>query len=144
MRPRALLILPLLVVGAGCDGGPKRVPVYPVRGSMTFDKKPPAGAMIVFHPLSGDAFGTDLRPSAIVQTDGAFAPTTYDHGDGLPAGEYALTVYWPVPPGRNGEDDGGGMSASRLPPRYDKPDKSGLKIVVERQPNELRAISLTR
>ena len=130
---------------AGCGGQSDRLAVYPVKGTLTYDKRPPEGAMILFHPLSGDAAGSSLRPSAVVQNDGSFTPTTYNHRDGLPAGQYALSFFWPGPPGKGEMDgDAGGGGENRFPAKYGKPETSGHKVVIEKQPNELKPLELKR
>lgn len=142
---RAIPVLAMAVFLTGCGDKSDRLTVYAVKGTITYDKKSPEGAMIVFHPLNGDAAGSSLRPSAVVQKDGSFAPTTYNHGDGLPAGEYALTVLWPRAPGKGEvEGEAGGGGENRLPAKYGKPETSGLKVVVDKQTNELKPIELAR
>lgn len=135
MRHKRILIFGLILLGiTGCDPTPKRLPVYKVTGSMFWESKATEGAMIIFHPQNGEALSDKLRPSAIVQKDGSFAPTTYNHGDGLPKGEYLLTIYWPLPSSSEGA---GESSANRLPSKFDKPETSGLKVIVEHQPLSL-------
>jgi len=133
----------LLAVGVcSCSKKPDRLPVATVKGSVTFDGKPAAGAMLVFHPLSGAAAEAKLRPVAAVQDDGSFEAHTYDHKDGLPAGEYAVTVHWLKPSGKGSEEEGGAVS--RIPARYEKPETSGLKVVVGTGPGEPQQLVLTR
>jgi hypothetical protein len=135
MIDKRLLILGLILLGVtGCDPTPKRLPVYKVTGSMFWESKAIEGAMIIFHPQNGEALSAKLRPSAIVQKDGSFAPTNYNHGDGLPKGEYLLTIFWPLPSNSEGA---GETSANRLPSKFDKPETSGLKVIVENQPLSL-------
>jgi hypothetical protein len=142
---RAIFVLVVAAFVNGCGGKSDRLTVYAVKGTMTYDKKSPEGAMIVFHPLNGDAAGSTIRPSAVVQKDGSFVPTTYNHGDGLPAGEYALTIFWPRPPGKGEvEGEAGGGGENRLPAKYGKPETSGLKVVIDKQATELKPINLTR
>lgn len=91
-RATAGLMLFAALACCSCNKGPQRLPVHPVRGKVTFDGKPAAGAMVVFHPLSGEAAGGKLRPVAAVQDDGSFEAHTYDYKDGLPAGDYAIDL----------------------------------------------------
>lgn len=67
------------------------VPVYPVRGTVTFDGQPMQGAIVTFH-------GADSRPTAqgIADDSGRFSLTTYLADDGAAAGDYAVTIYWPM------------------------------------------------
>ena len=36
-----------------------------------------------------------MSPTGQVESDGSYTLTTYLKGDGAPAGEYAVTIYWP-------------------------------------------------
>jgi hypothetical protein len=99
--------------------------------------------MVVFHPLSGSAADAKLRPVAAVQDDGTFEAHTYDYKDGLPAGEYTVTVHWNKPAGKNGEDEGSG-SVSVVAAKYERPETSGIKVTVGEHPNELPPITVTR
>ena len=60
------------------------------------------------------------KPFARVSEDGTFAVTTYDTGDGAPAGEFKVTVYWPADP------DARGPSPDRLKGRYRDPESTAL------------------
>lgn len=131
------------LVCCSCGKGPQRLPVFPVKGRVMLGTRPAAGAMVVFHPVSGLAADAKLRPVAAVQDDGTFEAHTYDYKDGLPAGEYAVTVHWNRPAGKNGEDEGGG-SVSMVAPKYEKPETSGIKVTVGEHPNELPPITLAR
>jgi hypothetical protein len=115
--------------------------VYPVRGKVTLGTRPAAGAMVVFHPLAGPAADAKLRPVAAVQDDGTFEAHTYDYKDGLPAGEYAVTVHWNRPAGKNGDDEGSG-SVSVVAAKYENSDTSGIKVTVGEHPNEVPPIVL--
>ncbi|MCX7666710.1 MAG: hypothetical protein N2112_14330 [Gemmataceae bacterium] len=106
---------------------------------MFLENKAIEGAMIIFHPQNGDALVAKLRPSAIVQKDGTFTPTTYNHGDGLPTGEYLLTIFWPSSSNADGSVE---SSHNRLPSKFDKPETSGLKVIVEKQPLTLAPFHL--
>ena len=68
---------------ASCGQENPRKPVYPVHGKVVDkDGKPATGALLVFHPLGGDADSNN--PTARVEKDGSFALTTYDDADGAP------------------------------------------------------------
>ena len=87
-----------LVVGSisfSSCGGPDRVEVNPVRGKVLFRGQPAAYAWVVFHPQGGSEQVQPMRPSGRAGPDGSFTLTSYDEGDGAPAGEYKVTVEWP-------------------------------------------------
>ncbi len=118
-----------------------REPVFPVRGQV-FDAKnqPAAGAMVVFHPVdSSDS--QPIRPLAYVDDQGNFELTTYERGDGAPAGEYVVTIEWrersphPFRPDKEGKD--------RLRGEFSDPKTSRFRFAIEkRADNTLPAIYL--
>jgi hypothetical protein len=78
-----------LALSFGCSG---RKSVYPAHGTVVDAAgKPVAGALVVFHPAGGDSKDPDL-PRATTGDDGAFKLTTFDNGDGAPAGNYTITI----------------------------------------------------
>jgi len=126
-RSLMLLIVALLT---GC-GGSDRVPVNPVSGKLLVDGQPAEGAVIVFHPTSPPEKEVH-KPAARVMADGTFQVTTYDAGDGAPAGDYVMTVTWGEPP-----------SPDRLGGQYRDPGKSELKVTVNEGENVLEPIVLS-
>ncbi len=116
-----------LFIVAGCGEHRARTPVYPVHGKLTIEGVAAAGATIFFHPATViDA--SPLRPLAIVDADGGFSPTTYEHGDGLPAGDYIVTASWPlVVVNELGESNAGD---DRLKHRYSDPTRPVARIKV--------------
>ena len=123
----------LLSVAACSAKPPARPPVYPVRGELLVNGKPAVGAVVSFHPV-GNLTPDAVKPQATVETDGTFRPNTYDLRDGAPAGEYALTVYWPGGKGPIGPD--------RLKGRYGNPARPVLKVTVKAGDNVLDPIRL--
>jgi hypothetical protein len=116
----------------GCSSKPD---VVPVQGeAFDKDKKPATGAIIVFHP-NGIKGMADIRPTATVDDTGAFQPTTYTANDGLPEGEYDVTVVWTAQP-KGGTLIGGGEQRSfapdRLGGRYGDPKKAQLKATIRK------------
>ncbi|OWK34997.1 hypothetical protein FRUB_09839 [Fimbriiglobus ruber] len=136
-------MIPLLgcfVLFASLSGGCERVnrlKVYPVRGEVTVDGKPAAGARIFFHPEANLADPRALRPIAIVEADGSFRLTTYLANDGAPAGEYVVTVTWPTKAGADEE-----ISGDRLKYAYADAKKSKLRVTVKAGNNDLEPFRL--
>ena len=134
-RRRAAGFAAALALAGGpvaCGPAEVRKAVVPARGTVTYDGKPAAGALVVFHPVA-DPVPNDLDPRAIVEPDGTFAVSTHDARDGAPPGRYVVTVHdlkagpaaspeegLPPPPPAPG----------RIPPRYADPARSGLTAEV--------------
>jgi hypothetical protein len=80
-----LLIIGFLLTGCSEAGRP---PTYPVTGTVTFQGKAVAGAAVTFVPAgeAGDA------ASAITDTEGKYALTTWVQGDGARPGQYRVKV----------------------------------------------------
>ena len=129
------------VLLAGCGrSGPPRVPTHLAKGVITYQGQPVAGAFVALHPK--EAAKPDVpTPTAIVQPDGSFAVTTYDSGDGVPEGEYVLTIQWRRAVKQGGEYLPG---PNLLPAKYGKPETSDLVIRIATGQNELAPISLKR
>ena len=76
-----------------------------------------------------------------MQPDGSFAASTYDAGDGVPQGEYVVTVQWRKIV-KSGSDYVPGPSL--LPAKYSRPETSDLIIRVAAGNNNLPPIALKR
>src|SRR5262245_38294847 len=102
---RAAFLGCALAVGAlgGCGGA--RTTVYPVTGQVLVKGKPADGAFLVFHPTGGGHKDTP-RPYATADAGGTFRLTTYESGDGAPAGSYRVTVVWRPKPKSTIEAEG--------------------------------------
>jgi hypothetical protein len=132
-------------LGAGCSGG-DRTPVYPVQGQVKFKGEPASGAFLVFHPVDAPAAqaapeagaegapAEPIRPRATVLPDGSFTLTTFDGGDGAPAGEYAVTLQWYKTVIRDKAPEAG---PNVIPASYGKPDTTPLKITIKPETNAL-------
>ncbi len=128
----SLLLVPLL--GTSCSRR-TGVPVYPVHGRVLYRGKPLPGAFVIFHSLEEESHP---RPLGYAEADGSFTLTTYQNGDGAPAGDYAVTVEWRKPPLKDNDPPPHNL----LPARYARPNTSGLHRRVESGSNELPPIQL--
>lgn len=117
----------LVLTGCG-DDRPTR---YPVSGQVLVKGKPAEGALVVLHPVS-PAEPNAPRPIGTTDADGKFQLTTYETGDGAPAGSYKATVRWP--PKKKGPGDDG---PDRLGNRYSNPETSKLTVAVEAKPTAI-------
>lgn len=111
----------LLTTAFGCKSDqPESAKVYPARGSVYYNGKPAAGAIVRVHGVEG------TMPRGIVQKDGSFTLTTYNASDGVPSGRYRVSVYWR----QQGQEDGD-EGPFLIPERYSRPESSGLEIEVK-------------
>jgi hypothetical protein len=135
---RRFLFLTLLVATAamGCSDS-SRVKVIPVVGKLLVNGQPAAQAIVLFHPLP--AREETSRPLAIVQGDGTFRPTTYVAQDGVPPGEYALTVVWPTKRIDYGEEIDG---PDRLRGRYGNLATPAATVQIQEGQQEIPTIEL--
>jgi hypothetical protein len=127
----------LAAVGCGGKAEAERVPVYPVEGAITFRGQPMPGAFIVLHPMTPNEKAP--APRAEVTKEGALRVSTYNAGDGAPEGEYVLTIQWNKLV-KNGNDVVAGPNV--IPPKYSKPETSGIVVQVAAAPNTLQPIKL--
>src|SRR5437016_104648 len=91
-RGAFLLLLGLLSGLLSCSSakGPR---LHPLQGQVLYQDRPLDRALVAFHPLG--AFPPGLpKPIAYTDGEGRFKMTTNQPGDGVPAGEYAVTVEW--------------------------------------------------
>jgi hypothetical protein len=117
-------ILPAIVALAGCAD--PQAPVFPVKGSVTYQGKPAAGAQVFLNAVKANEID-DVSANATVGTDGSYAITTYEPGDGAPAGDYVVTVQWFK---LVTNDGGSGAGPNVLPKEYASPTTSPVKVSV--------------
>jgi hypothetical protein len=98
---------------------------HPAGGRLTVDGVPAPGAVVVLQRYDADTKRT-IRADALVEADGSFALSTYGAFDGVPLGEYTVTVTWRRPL----FDAEGKPGPNLLPPQYGNPTSSGLTAKV--------------
>jgi hypothetical protein len=89
-RPAKLSVSTLVTAGivlTGCSNS-SRPRTYPVTGTVTSHGKPVAGAAITFVPAGDEGEAA----SAITDSEGKYALTTWQAGDGARPGEYRVKV----------------------------------------------------
>lgn len=119
--------------GCGAKSEPERVAVFPVQGSITFKGQPMPGAIVTLHPKA--PIENVPSPRAQVDKDGKLKVTTFNGGDGAPAGEYTVTVQW-YKLVKNGADLIAGPNV--VPRKYGQPGSSDLVVkVAEAGPNSV-------
>jgi hypothetical protein len=119
-----LLSVLLLPAAAGCSGsnGPAPREIVPVQGTLTYRGLPVTEAQLTFR-------GDDPSEPGIAVTDssGRFRCMTNDSGEGMPAGEYVVTV---------------SRARGGIPEKYSDAELSPLRITVEEGADNEFAIDL--
>jgi len=96
---------------------------FPTTGSVTWNGEPAAGALVTLHSLSHN-----LAASGRTDAKGEFALTTWRQSDGAVAGDHKVTIETTVIAGYTSE--GGLIEVNAMPPKYEKPDTSGLTATI--------------
>jgi hypothetical protein len=124
----------------GCSG---QTPVYPVKGTITFEGKPmKGGGSIAFVPVGdqkGKTAGGEIGP------DGSYQLMTHKPGDGSMAGDFRVVITQVTEHEPERTPDGkapakGGTSldaADRIPANYGDHQKSPVTTKVEPKSNTL-------
>ena len=95
---------------------------------------------MVLHPID-DSNPDTQKCRGEVDEDGTFTLTTFVAGDGAPAGEYAVTITWPLPTPPDAPP-GDPPPGDRLKNRYNHPQKSAWKVTIREEDNDLPAFEL--
>lgn len=75
----------------GCSRAPEPPLMVSVTGKVQANGEPVTAGAIYFHPDETNSFQAD-KPSSLLQLDGSFSVKTYPFGDGVPPGEYKVTL----------------------------------------------------
>ena len=138
-RWTALSLFAILALALASCSREGRPPVYPVRGTVTFQKRPATKAVVVLRPVAPGG-PKDVLPRGEVGPDGSFQIGTFADGDGAPAGEYAVTVIWPE--AKKDADGADVVEGDRLGGRFNDPARSKWKVQIKDGPNDLEPIRL--
>lgn len=130
-----------MVAAMGCqDDGPARKETVPAKGVVYVDGQPAEGLRIQFHSSQAMDEQQPTFSTSYTRQDGSFDVNTYEAGDGIPPGDYALTFMWgqvnPLSMEYSGPD--------RLKGKYNDPKTSKVKVTVEAgKPVDIGRIELT-
>jgi hypothetical protein len=117
--------------------------LHPVRGKVSVNGQPAAGAMLIFHREGATL--KDSPATATAEPDGSFVVSTGGK-PGAPTGKYTVTVVWPeakkltqqeLMQGANPND-----GPDRLKGAYDTPQKSNIRVEVRSGDNTLEPFDL--
>jgi hypothetical protein len=129
-RPTTIGLCGLALMGiamlAGCGKGNGRGPLYPAEGQVLLNRRPLGGAIVVLYP-QGVADEKAVPSRAQTGPDGKFHVGTFDVADGVPAGQYAVTViHYPMRQNNGGWTSG----ANDLPQKYASPKTTDLRVKI--------------
>jgi len=138
----------VIAVACGCSAQPVEKldkPLVPVRGKLSFQGKPMTNAIVTLHPVTPISVGENSKaqvsrtPFGVAGSDGTFAVTTLKPSDGAPEGEYAVTISWAGGIAPKSDND---AVPELLPPQYQNPTASGIRVQVRQGQPELPEIKL--
>ena len=118
----------------------KILPTHPVEVTATLDGQPLTAATITLHRFNKDTEKFASVADGLTDEKGRTKLSTYTKFDGVPAGEYAVTV---VKTGK-GYYDGEIPEASKLPAKYATATKTPLKVEVKEGQNDIQVELSTR
>ena len=122
---------------AGCSKG-HGVTLYPVKGKVFINGEPARDVNIMFTPVVPiEVEGHFLSPAAATDDDGSFRLMSFEQDDGAPAGDYLVTIIYPM--NRYNKNTSG---IDRLNGVYSDPKTSKLTAKVEAKPNEIPTFNL--
>jgi hypothetical protein len=132
---------------AGCTGGDGKY--VPVTGKLQVRGQPAEGAQVTLVPTHAGVNNDEpiSHPTGLVEADGSYELATYDPTrrkthDGVPPGEYKVTITW-MPPLHAGEKTAQKKGPiDKLGGRYLNPERSTLTVTVKDEPTELAPINL--
>jgi len=107
-----------------------RQATHPARGFVYLDGVAASGATVGFHLKEAGKKAPRFIGDAVVEGDGSFLVSSYAAFDGLPVGEYVVTINYDGRYGPVGEKKG------LMPAKYTKADSTPLTAIVKSGKNE--------
>ena len=135
----------LILLALPACGGPD-VPMQAtvkVVGTVLLDGKPAAGVDVRLIPLDKTNFKINETPLGRTDAEGRVKFTTYYSDDGAPKGEYEVVIAYPdqLSDDPSGDETSAAVGAAKarkagtakkFPAVYQNPQKSGLKVTIDR------------
>jgi hypothetical protein len=142
--PVGMICCAILLIISGCGRG--RIPTYAVSGTVNVDARPADGAIIIFCPATAGTELESVRPAGKTDAAGKFQLTTFEPGDGAPAGEFKVLVKWPAatPAGDDRERRPGSANKGpdRLKGKYYSQESTPLTATIQKGTNNLPPFEL--
>lgn len=133
----------LLSIAAALGCGPSQPPAHPVSGEVLVNGQAVEGVKVRFFALQPPPEELLVPiPRGHSGPDGELHVSTYEGGDGAPAGEYRLTAVW-MTERPEGADPEAFATRDRLGGKYADPATSGLVATIEPGDNRLPPFELT-
>lgn len=107
---------------------------------------PAKGALVTLYPGPSivDEQAKTLRPNGVVDDAGKYVLSTYVANDGVPAGEWIVTIVWPNPKvdekTRKALEEEGNSVPDVFQGRFGKPETSPWKVTIAAGENSLPPI----
>lgn len=95
------MLIFLLPVGCGGDGGLER---FPVEGTVTVNGAPAERVVVLLHHADESTPGNYRYPTAVTKADGTFKISSIGEADGAVKGNYKVTFTWLSSPGLDSID----------------------------------------
>ena len=120
----AVVVVACLLL-CSCSGRDYGKETFPVTGEIYVDGSPGAEVSITLHDVKGMDATVPTVSATFSKADGTFAISTFEEGDGVPAGDYIATFEWGTfnPISRGYEND-------KFKGKYKDPTKSEHKVTV--------------
>jgi hypothetical protein len=112
--------------------------MYPANGQVTFKGRPISDAELTFFP-EDKSYPDSVRPKAKTTADGTFVAWTNAQGDGVPAGNYKVTI---VHNEVSVSKDTIVAKPNDLPIKYSKRDTTDIQVQIASGKNAIPAIAL--
>ena len=130
----------LATAGCGEKKYPNEKQVFKIKGFVTVDGKPVPEIQVGLHDKAGPDNKQPTFPQGFTDANGNIRISTYEEGDGAPAGDYSVTFAWQelnlMSRSYGGPD--------KLNKKYSDPKNTPFSITLgEGQPNDLGNVELT-
>lgn len=131
-----------LLAATGCPAknNSNEKQVFKIKGTVLVDGTPTPGIQIALHDKAGLDKQQPTVPQGFTDENGDIQISTYEAGDGAPAGEYSVTFTWQefnlMSRGYGGPD--------KLNKKYSDPKQTPFSVTLgPDQPNDLGKVELT-
>jgi hypothetical protein len=136
----SIMITIVMFALAGCGKqATGRGPLFPAEGQILLDNKPLAEAIVTLYP-QGLPPGITEPSRGITGLDGKFHLSTFSADDGVPAGEYAVTViHYPMQKQLEGGYTAG---PNDVPKKFASAKTTDLKILIAEGKTTIPALAI--